>query len=251
MRTRTWSALALASIIVIAAVALTAASLVITRASWDGGKLSLGGTAPTNAVVTLSNAASGVVLRTVTPHGGRWRASLDGLSDVPCTVRATQGAASAERAVAGAPSSCDNGTTRALSSLTINGPASVPESGTATYTATAAFTDGSTTVVTQAATWTENSGYATITAGVLTTAAVTANQSLTISSSYTTGGVTQTATLPVTIQDMPTLTGSHAGRFSNYEGTKTCLTCHREEALAFHQSVHYQWSGRRQRVGRG
>jgi hypothetical protein len=245
MRTRTWSAIALASIIVVAAVAVTAASLAITRASWDGTTLSLAGTAPANTAVTLSNAATGAVLSTVTPRGGggRWRTSLQALSSVPCTVRAVQGTASTELAVSGAPSTCDNGTTRTLSSLTINGSSSVPESSSATYTATAAFTDGSTAVVTQAATWTENSGSATIAGGVLTTSAVSANQALTISSSYTAGGLTRSATLAVTIQNMPALSGSHAGRISTYEGTATCLRCHESEARAFHQSVHYQWSG--------
>ena len=33
------------------------------------------------------------------------------------------------------------------------------------------------------------------------------------------------------------------GRFASFEGTKTCLSCHRDEAMAFHGSVHYQWSG--------
>ena len=37
--------------------------------------------------------------------------------------------------------------------------------------------------------------------------------------------------------------GSHAGRFTKYEGTKTCLQCHREQALEMHGSVHYQWRG--------
>jgi hypothetical protein len=40
-----------------------------------------------------------------------------------------------------------------------------------------------------------------------------------------------------------TTTGSHAGRFMTYEGTRTCLACHQSEAMAMHQSVHYQWQG--------
>ena len=57
-------------------------------------------------------------------------------------------------------------------------------------------------------------------------------------------GVTRTATLSVTVQNVPTpVSGSHAGRFTTFEGTKTCLTCHRDEAIEFHGSVHYQWSG--------
>jgi hypothetical protein len=38
-------------------------------------------------------------------------------------------------------------------------------------------------------------------------------------------------------------TGSHAGRFTTYEGTRTCLKCHTTEAKEVHGSVHYQWKG--------
>lgn len=41
----------------------------------------------------------------------------------------------------------------------------------------------------------------------------------------------------------PTANRSHAGRFDVYEGTRTCLACHREQALEVHGSVHYQWKG--------
>jgi hypothetical protein len=37
--------------------------------------------------------------------------------------------------------------------------------------------------------------------------------------------------------------GSHSARFSSFEGTKTCLQCHTEQALEVHASVHYQWKG--------
>jgi len=39
------------------------------------------------------------------------------------------------------------------------------------------------------------------------------------------------------------VTGSHADRFTVYEGTLTCLTCHETEAREVHASVHYQWQG--------
>ena len=143
----------------------------------------------------------------------------------------------------GRPSSCDGGTTKSLTSLSITGPATVLESSTATYAATASFSDGTTQNVTATATWSESSSYASIAAGVLTTAAVPSDQTVTISSRYTSGGVTRTATLPVALQNVPDVTGSHAGRFTAFEGTKTCLTCHLDEATAFHGSVHYQWSG--------
>ncbi len=36
---------------------------------------------------------------------------------------------------------------------------------------------------------------------------------------------------------------SHQKYFDHYEGTKTCLTCHTDEAKAFFHSQHYQWEG--------
>src|SRR5438477_6919740 len=36
---------------------------------------------------------------------------------------------------------------------------------------------------------------------------------------------------------------THAGYFEHYEGTRTCLACHEDEARNFFQSQHYQWRG--------
>jgi hypothetical protein len=129
-----------------------------------------------------------------------------------------------------------------LSALAIAGPASVNENSTASYIATASYSDGSTATVTASASWSEDSPYATISAGVLTAGAVTGNQAVTVSVSHSAGGITKTSSLAVTIVDL-TMAGSHAGRFTTYEGTRTCLTCHMTEAVAMHQSVHYQWQG--------
>ena len=233
------------------AAAAIAASLAITRARWDAGdrKLALAGTATAKATVALTNAATGAAIGTARAEDdGNWRLTLERLSAVPCRVRATQGGASVELAVEGAPTNCVGGATKTLASLAIAGPATVAESSTASYAATATFSDGSTQVVTTTASWTENSAFATIAGGVLTTTAVTGNQPVTISASFTSAGVTRSATLAVSIADSPTppppqVTGSHAGRFTVYEGTKTCLRCHTSEAVAFHQSVHYQWKG--------
>ncbi|KAB2965054.1 MAG: hypothetical protein F9K18_06970, partial [Thermoanaerobaculia bacterium] len=89
-----------------------------------------------------------------------------------------------------------------LTALTITGPASVNENSTANYTATASWSDGSTTNVTGSASWSENSSYASISAGVLTTGEVPSNQSVTITASYTAGGVTQQDTHAVTIVNL-------------------------------------------------
>jgi hypothetical protein len=134
-----------------------------------------------------------------------------------------------------------------LSSLAVTGPATVTEGTTATYAATATYSNGNTQDVTASAAWSDDSGYTTITAGVLTAADVPSNQAVTVSASFTSGSVTRTGSLAVSVQDVPPppppVTGSHAGRFTTYEGTATCLKCHRNEAEAFHQSTHYQWQG--------
>lgn len=137
----------------------------------------------------------------------------------------------------------EDGAKATLLSLSIQGPVAVPENSTANYTAMATFSNGVVQNVTSSAAWSENSPYATVKGGVLTTAEVAGNQTVTVTASYTSGGVTKTASQVVTIQDSGGLAGSHAGRFSTYEGTRTCLRCHDQQARAFHQSVHYQWQG--------
>jgi hypothetical protein len=85
-----------------------------------------------------------------------------------------------------------------LTGIAIQGASSVNASTTSTYTATAAYNDGTSKTVT--AVWSLTSPYATISsAGVLTASAVTANQSVTVNASYTEGGGTATATKGVTI----------------------------------------------------
>jgi hypothetical protein len=94
------------------------------------------------------------------------------------------------------------GTPPTFISLSISGPSSVNEGGSGTYKATARWSDGSTAPVTP--TWSENSKFATISAGgVLAAQPVPSNQAVTVAASYTTGGVTQTATWTVTIVDVP------------------------------------------------
>ena len=47
---------------------------------------------------------------------------------------------------------------------------------------------------------------------------------------------------PVNVPSEP-LQVSHRGRIISFEGTRTCLQCHEDEAKAVHASVHYQWKG--------
>jgi len=89
-----------------------------------------------------------------------------------------------------------------LTGVAVTGPSSVNEGATSNYTATATFSNGTTTNVTSSATWSENSTAATIsTSGALTAAQVTANQTVTVTASYTSGTVTRSGNLNVTIVD--------------------------------------------------
>ena len=90
-------------------------------------------------------------------------------------------------------------TTTTLTELAVRGPSSVSGGSTGTFTALASYSDGSSKNVT--AKWSLNSTtYATIsTSGVLTAKKVTANQTVTVSASYTQSGVTKTAFLNVII----------------------------------------------------
>jgi len=145
-----------------------------------------------------------------------------------------------------------------LNSLRINGPTSVNESSTASYTARATWSDGSTSTVTSSAVWSENSSYATISSnsGVLTTSLVSTNKSVRITARYTSGGVTRSDTHNVTITDVPVpifieVTGG--GRVTSESMTTDCWndceTTHdlgstvTFEAIASSGWVFDQWTG--------
>ena len=74
------------------------------------------------------------------------------------------------------------------------------EGGTGTYTATATWSDGPPRPSLPA--WSTSLGTISA-AGLFTAPTVTANQTATVTASYTSGGVTKTATQAVTIVDVP------------------------------------------------
>lgn len=227
-----------------ASVGALAASFSITKAEWkaEEARLRVAGTGPKNAVVLILDAASGSPLATTTVKKDEtWKVDLQNPPFVPCRVRAQiQGGPSLERNVKNAPANCGAGVS--LLSLSISGPTEIPENSTAAFTATARFSDGSTQDVTSAASWSEDSPYASISAGLLSAGEVPSDQTVTVSASYAFGGVTRSASRTAVIKDI-LLVGSHVGRFTVFEGTRTCLQCHENEARAFHGSVHYQWKG--------
>ena len=95
-----------------------------------------------------------------------------------------------------------------LTGITISGASSVNEGSSSAYTATATWSDGSTTTVTPV--WSLSStSYASLnSSGTLTAALVSASQPVTVNASHTSGGVTRTATKSVTVANVAaTLTG--------------------------------------------
>jgi hypothetical protein len=86
-----------------------------------------------------------------------------------------------------------------LTGISISGSASVAKNGTAQYTTTAIFSDGTTSTITP--TWGLSSGApASISSsGQLTAGNIGANTSITITASYTSGGITKTANYNVNI----------------------------------------------------
>lgn len=91
-----------------------------------------------------------------------------------------------------------------LTGLSIDGPSSMPEYGTATYTATASWSDNSTSTVTP--TWGVNSFVASISpVGVLSCdQTIESDEPVTVTATYSAGGITETATMDVTITNITT-----------------------------------------------
>ncbi|MCU0783047.1 MAG: hypothetical protein MUF81_03180 [Verrucomicrobia bacterium] len=93
-----------------------------------------------------------------------------------------------------------------LTGLSISGPATVNENASGQFTARAIFSDGSNPTVTP--TWSVISGPASILAsGQLNAGSVSANTAATVSASYTSGGVTKTASANVTVVDTDAICG--------------------------------------------
>jgi len=97
-----------------------------------------------------------------------------------------------------------SGPTADLTGLSVNGPLSMSEYGNATYTATASWSDNTTSSV--APTWSENSQTATISpGGVLYCPSIASDQAVTVSATYSYGGVTETDAMDVTVTNITTI----------------------------------------------
>ena len=91
-----------------------------------------------------------------------------------------------------------------LTGLSISGPSSMSANSTAAYTATATWSDNSTSTVAPA--WSVNSDMASISfSGVLSCHGIFNDQTATIAATYSSGGITKTATMDVTITSAPSI----------------------------------------------
>ncbi len=89
-----------------------------------------------------------------------------------------------------------------IASLEISGPVSINEGTSASYEAIAHLSDGTSQAVLPA--WTENSGATSISSyGLLVASYVSANAAVTISASHTISGVSRSASLSVSVIDVP------------------------------------------------
>ncbi len=103
------------------------------------------------------------------------------------------------------------------------------ENSSASYTATAYFSDGTSQDVTGSAAWSENSAYAYFDSyagicsscgnGKLITQSVTSNQSVTVTASYTYGGVTKSGTKTVVVTDTASVVASAPVAPTNLKAT--------------------------------
>lgn len=219
----------------------------IKEAKWESGDslLAVKGRGPAGGTVSLFDSATGTLVGTTQISRNRSWQFKEPVTVAPCTVRAEAAGQVATKPVDEAPSDCGSPPSSELTELRVAGPPSVEEHTSASYTATAFFTDGSSMIVTAEASWSVNSSAATISQGLLSAGEVSGNLQVTVSATYVFDGVVAANSATVTIIDVsqtnPRL--SHFGKVSSFEGTSTCLQCHMTEAAEVHSSVHYQWKG--------
>src|ERR1051326_532932 len=123
--------------------------------------------------------------------------------DTPVTVTASYTFSGVTQQATKSVTIVDTNATHTLSLLAISGPSSMNENSSGQFTATAIFTDGTSQSVTPS--WSDNSTATSISSGGLLTAGdVSSDMTVTVSASYTTGGVTRNASQDVLIINAPT-----------------------------------------------
>lgn len=220
--------------------------------------ISIGGASSVNEGTTSAYTATATwsdgSTTSVTPT---WSLSSTSYASINSSGALTAGSVTANQTVTVNASYTSGGVTRtaaksvtvanvaaALSGIVINGASSVNEGTTSTYTVSAAWSDGTSTTVTPS--WgVSGTTYASInSSGVLTAASVAANQTVTVSASYTSGGITKAATRTVTIANVTaTLAGiTIGGAASVNEGATALYTATASWSDGTTSSVAPTWS---------
>jgi hypothetical protein len=168
-----------------------------------------GGTASYTATASFSNGSTQNV-----SSGASWSAngvgSISGGSYSPGTVSANQtvtitasyssgGVTRSGSTTVTVVGTGGGGATTTLSSVAVSGPSTVTSGGSASYAATATFSNGTTQNVTSGASWSVSPAVGSIAGGAYSPGKVTSNQTVTISASYTSGGVSRNGTIVVTV----------------------------------------------------
>lgn len=132
------------------------------------------------------------------------------------------------------PSGTTNATT--LSYVTVSGATEVAGSGGAQYTCTAYYSSGSPVNVSDSASWSENSAYASIsTNGYLTTAAVSSNQPCQITATY--GGKSDSYDITITsASTLSHVTVSGAAEVGTNSGSQYLCTAYYSDSSSLNVS---------------
>lgn len=127
---------------------------------------------------------------------------LDLSSDSNCTISASYSYNGVTR-YASKQIDINNIDHKQLVRIEITGPTRVNENTSADLTCHAYFDDGSSSIVTSSATWSEDTSYATITTnGRLSVDSLTSSKTCVISASYEYGGITKSDTMPLSLVDI-------------------------------------------------
>ena len=185
-------------------------AILIREAQWKASEkeLMVKGQASPGKTVALFAAPNGIELgSTQAKSDGTWRKTIKNPPSIPCRIQIQLDGATAEMAVKDAPGDCESPappTVPTLTGITLNGPVGVKENSQTQYTATAAYSDGSTKDITSLAKYTlTQTPYATINGNRLSALEVTGDTGITLNVDYTEGGNTRSATLQITVLDVP------------------------------------------------
>jgi hypothetical protein len=185
--------------------AMAATNLKVTQATWSANtaEAKITGTgADRYKQVLILDASTGKQIGSVrSGRTGNFVFDKKGLNPVPCkfTIKGYDGRSITSGYTSSPPADCTAPVSVTLNGISINGPTSVNESSSADYTVNASYSDGSTKSVSSGVTWTENSASASInSSGHLVTTAVTANQIMLVSATYS----GKSASLSVTIRNV-------------------------------------------------